>query len=556
MKTKKLSYFWAVVAIAAILFLSIFPKQNQKPDFPPYPFSWFQCEHHSWELNLCTQLTEPTLADMQKWKAEEKLFSGVITPLRFFTVPVRNIAEQEQLSWSFPPDDKLEVAFYDKKALRLKEKFSWKPQYWFGKKNKFWFHNFFHQGRDEQDTPNLYKNFQVFQTGFYVGGMGNFFDPENEAVYQMQAVNEQSDLIPYAFNGAWILLKNQKPYQYFSFSGELFFPLWAESDELYFVKTNLESKKYELYYGKKFLTGFSPRPSRKDDPPYYYFKKQSNGNLALYTHFEKHFSYSGEEISDFQPYIDNISPLIHEQKKLIEDYISALDSKNYLEAYAMLYQPRLSLQAFIDQQEALKLTMRVLHWKIRTEVPLLGLHKGKIWPVDPENENHYHIRVYQLQNSGGVALVDYDIQLIDGKLKLQEGRKQFPEAGLVSADFNKKARLAYNYAYFLKTGRVQEAYKLLNNPKSDFYSFLKKHQGWKNLYVSEYLPEQLKINENGEWEQTDGDIFSDYFSLILSYEEEGKNFFRWYSGKQVGEQIKILEERVVNFSCTWLCNFF
>lgn len=55
--------------------------------------------------------------------------------------------------------------------------------------------------------------------------MGNFFDPENEAVYQMQAVNEQSDLIPYAFNGAWILLKNQKPYQYFSFSGELFFPL-------------------------------------------------------------------------------------------------------------------------------------------------------------------------------------------------------------------------------------------------------------------------------------------------------------------------------------------
>ena len=152
--------------------------------------------------------------------------------------------------------------------------------------------------------------------------------------------------------------------------------------------------------------------------------------------------------------------------------------------------------------------------------------------------------------------MDYDIQLIDGKLKLQEGRKQSPEAGLVSADFNKKARFAYNYAYFLKTGRVQEAYKLLNNPKSDFYSFLKKHQGWKNLYVSEYLPEQLKINENGEWEQTDGDIFSDYFSLILSYEEEGKNFFRWYSGKQVGEQIKILEERVVNFSCTWLCNFF
>ena len=77
------------------------------------------------------------------------------------------------------------------------------------------------------------------------------------------------------------------------------------------------------------MTGFSPRPSRKDDPPYYYFKKQSNGNLALYTHFEKHISYSGEEISDFQPYIDNISPLIHEQKKLIENYVSALDHEDY-----------------------------------------------------------------------------------------------------------------------------------------------------------------------------------------------------------------------------------
>lgn len=44
----------------------------------------------------------------------------------------------------------------------------------------------------------------------------------------------------------------------------------------------------------------------------------------------------------------------------------------------MLYQPKFSLQTFINQQEALAIKMQVLHWKIRTEVPLFTLNKGKI----------------------------------------------------------------------------------------------------------------------------------------------------------------------------------
>lgn len=169
----------------------------------------------------------------------------------------------------------------------------------------------------------------MLKTGFYIKEIGNFFDPENETVYQMQAVNKESDMIPYAFSGEWILLKNQKPYQYFSFSDEQLYALGAENDELYFIKTNSESKKYELYYGNQFLTGFLPRLRQSDDPPYYFLKRQSNGIFGLYTNFERHISFSGEEVSDFQPYIDKIASLIHQQKKLIEDYISVLDGKNY-----------------------------------------------------------------------------------------------------------------------------------------------------------------------------------------------------------------------------------
>ncbi len=152
--------------------------------------------------------------------------------------------------------------------------------------------------------------------------------------------------------------------------------------------------------------------------------------------------------------------------------------------------------------------------------------------------------------------MDYDIQLIDGKLQVQEGWRHSPEFGLASLDFNKKARLAYNYAYFLKTGRAQEAYKLLKNPKSDFQSFLKKHQEWEKIYVSEYVPEEITINQNGEWDHGKHMIDSDYFSLIVAYEKGGKQLFRRYHGKQEGEQMKILEERELNFSCTWLCREF
>ena len=152
--------------------------------------------------------------------------------------------------------------------------------------------------------------------------------------------------------------------------------------------------------------------------------------------------------------------------------------------------------------------------------------------------------------------MDYKVQVIDGRLQLQEGRKLSPEVSSKSLDCNKKARLAYNYAYFLKTGRFQEAYELLKNPKSDFDSFLKDHQGWEKIYVSEYVPEQISIDKNGEWDQGDYDIESDYVSLIIAYEKGGKQFFRWYSGKQEGEQFKVLEERDVDFSCTWLCGEF
>ena len=152
--------------------------------------------------------------------------------------------------------------------------------------------------------------------------------------------------------------------------------------------------------------------------------------------------------------------------------------------------------------------------------------------------------------------MDYKIQVIDGKLQLQEGRKLSPEVSSKGLDFNKKARLAYNYAYFLKTRRFQEAYELLKNPKSDFQSFLKQHQKWEKILVSEYIPEQISIDKNGEWDQGDYDIESDYVSLIIAYEKGGKQFFRWYSGKQEGEQLKVLEERDVDFSCTWLCNDF
>lgn len=155
-----------------------------------------------------------------------------------------------------------------------------------------------------------------------------------------------------------------------------------------------------------------------------------------------------------------------------------------------------------------------------------------------------------------VSLVDYDIQIFDGKLQLKENWKYSPESALESVDFNKKARLAHNYIYFIKTARFQEAYDLLKNPKSDFSTFVKNHKNRENVFVSEYVPEQVKIDKQGAWEQGNKNIFSDYFSLIISYEENGERHFRRYSGKQIGEQIKILEEREIDFSCTWLCNQF
>lgn len=557
MKTKELSIFWAVVAIAVTLFLLIFPKQHQKPDFPPYPFSWFQCEYPRGELNLCAQLAEPKLADMQKWGAEEKVFSGIITSLKFFIVPIKNIAEQEQLSWWFSPDDKLEIVFYNEKALRLKRNFWWEPQYWFGKKNNFWFHNFFHQGYDEQDQSLLYKNFQVFQTWVHIreGIFTDLFDPEEEVVYEVEPLSWNAMLIPGIFSWEWGIFKNKTLVHPLHLSEARVFLLGGEAWSLYYGIWEYWSDIFSLYYGGNFLTGFKVWWWFAGEYVPYMIKAQSLGDLALYTHFKLWDSIDSDD-SSVRQYLRKITPSIEKQKKLIEDYISALDSKNYTWAYAMLYQPRLSLQAFIDQQEALKLTMQVLDWKFKSEVPLLTLKKGKIWPTDPENENHYHIRVYQLQTSGGVALVDYKIQLIDGKLQVQEGWRQSPEAGLASVDFNKKARLAYNYAYFLKTGRAQEAYKLLKNPKSDFQSFLKKHQGWEEIYVSEYVPEEVKINQDGTWDHGSHDVDSDYFSLIIAYEKGGKQFFRWYSGKQQGEQLQILEERELEFSCTWLCRDF
>ncbi|PZM87386.1 MAG: hypothetical protein DLD55_01725, partial [candidate division SR1 bacterium] len=82
------------------------------------------------------------------------------------------------------------------------------------------------------------------------------------------------------------------------------------------------------------------------------------------------------------------------------------------------------------------------------------------------------------------------------------------------------------------------------------------HQGWEKIYISEYVPEEVKINQNGTWEQGNHGIDSDYFSLIIAYEKGGKQFFRWYRGKQQAEQMKILEERELEFSCTWLCRDF
>lgn len=548
-------YFWAFIAILTTLFIVIFYNQSQKPDFPPYPFSWFQCEYPRGEVNLCAYLTEPKLADMQKWKAEEKIFSWIITPLRFFIVFVKNIPEQEQFSWRFSPDDKIEIVFYNEKALWLKNGFWWEPGYWFGKKNEFWFHNFFYQGRDKQDTPILYKNFQMFQTWVHIWEevSTDLFSPEEEVVYGVKPLSWNEMLIPGIFSWERGIFKNDTLVYPLHLWEAGVFLLGAEAWNVYYGIWEYPSDIFSLYYGKNFLTGFKVWRWFAGEFVPYTIKAQSLGGLALYTNVKLWDSRDSGD-SSVKQYLRTIAPIIKKQKKLIEDYIAALDDKNYTGAYAMLYQPKFSLQTFINQQEALAIKMQVLHWKIRTEVPLFTLNKGKIWATDSENENYYHIRVYQLQNSGWVALVDYGVQIVDGKLQLQKGWRQSPEAGLTSINFNQKAWLAYNYAYFLKTGRFQEAYQLLQDSKSAFYSFLEKHQGWKNIYVSEYLPEQIKVDSNGEWDQGESGIFTDGFSLIIAYEESGKQKFRRYSWERVWNQIRILEEKAVDFSCTWLCN--